>query len=177
MQQNIKKAIKEEFIDLLQKKPIHKISIKNICERVQINRSTFYYYFIDIYDVLEQIEKDWLDHFEKLILSSHSMNLKDIFIIILDDITINGTRYKIVSSLKENKIFHSDFINLYYHYYLTQDSNLQISYKQKWTFYFAVSGCIEIINQWLKEGQQEDVNELASFLSQIFETTVNDYSD
>jgi len=48
-------AIMFSLLKLLQEKTIDKITVKDICERCEINRNTFYYYFSDIYQVLEAL--------------------------------------------------------------------------------------------------------------------------
>lgn len=48
--------IMQAFWKLYQQKPIQKISIREIIEQVPCNRSTFYAYFTDIYDLLDQFE-------------------------------------------------------------------------------------------------------------------------
>lgn len=48
-----RQAIMLCLLKLLDEKSIDKITVKDICERCEINRNTFYYYFGDIYEVLE----------------------------------------------------------------------------------------------------------------------------
>ncbi len=55
MQKDKKKLIFDTFVDLLEKKPFDKITVKDIVETCGINRNTFYYYYSDIYDLLEEI--------------------------------------------------------------------------------------------------------------------------
>ena len=43
------------LLKLLEEKSIDKITVKDICERCEINRNTFYYYFSDIYEVLDAL--------------------------------------------------------------------------------------------------------------------------
>lgn len=50
-----KKAIIATFIDLLAKKPLEKLTVRDIVDACDINRNTFYYYFQDIYAVLEEL--------------------------------------------------------------------------------------------------------------------------
>ncbi len=50
-----KKAIVESFLHLVGKKPIDKITVRDIVDDCGINRNTFYYYFQDIYAVLEEL--------------------------------------------------------------------------------------------------------------------------
>lgn len=47
------KAIIDSFMELLQKKSLDKITVKDIIEETEVNRNTFYYHFQDIYDLLE----------------------------------------------------------------------------------------------------------------------------
>ena len=49
-----KKAIMDSFLRLMEKKPLEKITVRDIVDDCGINRNTFYYYFQDIYAVLEE---------------------------------------------------------------------------------------------------------------------------
>ena len=52
-------AIITAFWQLLEEKPYNKITVKNIVERCDINRNTFYYHFQDIPDLLyKSLKKD-----------------------------------------------------------------------------------------------------------------------
>ena len=55
MSQFTKKAIEASFLELLNERPLDKIGIKDIVDRCEINRNTFYYYYRDIYALLEEI--------------------------------------------------------------------------------------------------------------------------
>lgn len=50
-----RKAIQSSFLELLRTKSLDKITIKDLVERCEINRNTFYYYYRDIYDLLEHV--------------------------------------------------------------------------------------------------------------------------
>lgn len=50
-----KQAIMETFLKLLKSKSIDKITVKDIVEECGINRNTFYYYYADIYELLEDV--------------------------------------------------------------------------------------------------------------------------
>lgn len=52
-----RKAIIQTFREMLEKSPLDKITVTNIIERCGINRNTFYYYFRDIYDLLDSFSK------------------------------------------------------------------------------------------------------------------------
>lgn len=54
-QQYTKKIIREEFIKILNERPLNKITVKDIASACDINRNTFYYYYTDIYAILSEI--------------------------------------------------------------------------------------------------------------------------
>lgn len=53
-----KQLIKEAFIDLMEKSPINKITVKEICAMADVNRSTFYAHYCDQYELFEEIQED-----------------------------------------------------------------------------------------------------------------------
>ncbi len=53
MAQLTKRAIIETTLRLLEKKPLQKITVRDIVDACGITRNTFYYYFHDIYDVFD----------------------------------------------------------------------------------------------------------------------------
>ena len=56
-----KKAIMQEFSQLLDEKPMNKITIKDIVGRCNISRNTFYYHFQDIPALFEQMMEEKTD--------------------------------------------------------------------------------------------------------------------
>jgi probable dihydroxyacetone kinase regulator len=55
MAQYTKIALVQSFIKLLNETPMDKITVKDIVEDCGVNRNTFYYYFSDIYAILEEV--------------------------------------------------------------------------------------------------------------------------
>ena len=55
MAQFTKKAIMDAFIELIFERAFDKITVKDIVTRCGVNRNTFYYYFEDIYALVDEI--------------------------------------------------------------------------------------------------------------------------
>ncbi len=51
-------ALRESLLSLLQEYPINKITVSRVCEQADVNRTTFYLYYKDVYDLLEKIEDE-----------------------------------------------------------------------------------------------------------------------
>ena len=52
---------------LMQKKSIKEITVKELVEEVDINRSTFYLHYTDIYQMLESIEAELMEEITHLV--------------------------------------------------------------------------------------------------------------
>ncbi len=62
-----KQALAESLKELLKKKSLEKITVKDIVSGCGINRQSFYYHFCDVYDLVEwALEEDIHTFFEKL---------------------------------------------------------------------------------------------------------------
>ncbi len=59
-----KKSIKRALASLIAKKAMQEITIKELAEAADINRKTFYNYYTDIHQVMEEIENDVIDILE-----------------------------------------------------------------------------------------------------------------
>jgi len=73
-----KQNLIDAFWSLYSEKKIEKITVKEIAQRAGYNRGTFYEYFIDVYDVLDQIEQSLiptLDELPPLNMMDHNMDM------------------------------------------------------------------------------------------------------
>lgn len=62
-----KKLIRKGLMELAQEKPIEKISVKELADRVDINRGTFYLHYTDIENLVESIENEIYKDFNELL--------------------------------------------------------------------------------------------------------------
>jgi AcrR family transcriptional regulator len=65
MSQLTRKAIMQCTLELAEKKSLKKITVKDIADACGITRSTFYYHFSDIYDVLDGVVQAKIDEFNE----------------------------------------------------------------------------------------------------------------
>jgi AcrR family transcriptional regulator len=56
-----REAIRRAFVELLEEVPLEKVTVTEIVKRADVNRSTFYAHYPDVYGVLEEIEEETLD--------------------------------------------------------------------------------------------------------------------
>ena len=88
--------LRKAFLELLSRKPIQSISVRELCEEAGINRSTFYAHYKDVYDLREQIETEMLSDFQEALAPLLSRKK--------DRITPTDITAGIFRCLRENRI-------------------------------------------------------------------------
>lgn len=55
-----KTLLQKTLVELMLEKEVSQISVKELTQRADVNRSTFYLHYLDIYDMLEQMENEFV---------------------------------------------------------------------------------------------------------------------
>lgn len=73
--------IKEAFRELLQAKPVEKITITDICRKAGINRSSFYLHYLDLDDLTETLARELQAQLYRILMKLFEDPLKiDVYI-------------------------------------------------------------------------------------------------
>lgn len=104
--------IKNALIDLLLTESFNSITVKHICEKAQVNRSTFYAYFKDPDALLASIEDDTIN----LILDSFTLdipsdNIVDYIDHFLGEIKSHHDAFKVLLGLQADATFSEKLMN------------------------------------------------------------------
>ena len=65
------KAIRQALITLLKNKPFEKITVQNILDETPVTRSTFYKHYYDKYEIVENMQEDFLTTLSELSKEIH----------------------------------------------------------------------------------------------------------
>lgn len=60
-------SCRQALIQLLQEKPVEEITVRELTERADVNRGTFYSHYQNIYHMLEQVENELFDELGRLL--------------------------------------------------------------------------------------------------------------
>lgn len=170
-----KQKIIDSFLLLLKNKPIQEITIKELCQHAKINRGTFYLHYIDIYDLLEQIENKMFTEFKSALAIIEKDQDK-----LLDPVELTTKIFKLIQENKEltlitlgkngdisfkNKLLdHAKtiFLSSYAQYFQTTDIEIIDYY-----FTFISFGCLAILEKWLNEEINIDQQRLIKLIETI----------
>lgn len=64
-----KKLLRHGIAELGKTKSIHKITVKELTDLVEINRGTFYLHYKDVYDLVDSVEDELCEEFDQTVLA------------------------------------------------------------------------------------------------------------
>lgn len=162
-------VLKESFIDLLEKKDISQITVKEICENADINRATFYAHYNDQYDLLAKIEDEFLenirDYLDELEQNNNKVNPVLLAEKIFEYIKENAKLCKLLLSERGGLNFQKRVMMLVYDTIINElTSNSRITKEDaEYVYSFTITGCVGIVQKWL----DEDMKKSARFMAEM----------
>lgn len=168
-----KMMIKNSFIELLKEKPVSKITVKEICERSEINRATFYKHYYDAYDLIERLEDEFLTELKESISAATSKNFRETFTLILVSLKAQKEMYQTIFSENGDRYFPYKVIMFCYDIVASEMTSTRLkTTEQQWLYYFLAHGCSGILNQWITNGMVEPINEIVAFADQLIQNNM-----
>lgn len=146
--------IEKIFLQLIQKKNIEDISVSTICELANLNRSTFYANYIDIYDLAIKVQENMEVEFANFQLSNNSKQDPNGYLNMFKHIKDNQIFFKTYFKLEEiSKNTPTQYrIELAERYY----DNKFIDYHIE----FFRAGLNAVIKKWINGGCKETPEEI-----------------
>jgi len=169
-----KQLLAESFLNLLSEKTIYKITVKEICENADLNRSTYYAYYSDPYDQLNSIETDimmgMMEYVDSITVGEKETSIhqfqtiravleyinskKSLFRILLGEYGDTGFERKMLSFFG-NHIFSKDFFD---------DKTIV---KKSYQYIYAATGSFWTMIHWLLKDDETDIDTMAGWISEL----------
>lgn len=173
--------LRRGLAELLKEKSIREITVKELVETVDINRSTFYLHYTDIYDMMEKIENELIDDIEELI-QAHPVSpfneesfpfIEDIFAILAENrdicASLLGPNGDISFLHRIEDIVSNHSLNALRRTFPDKIEDLKYSYA------FCMSGCIGLIKTWLGGEYEESPQHMAEITFELIMNTLKDF--
>ncbi len=176
MAQTTKSELIKSFYKLLTIKPFEKITVKDIVEDCGVNRKTFYYYFADIYDLVEYVFRLEIDKFRKEIPQNASF--EDRVIGIFEFVEKNKKAAMHLYNSSDGKELEKYIDNVMVEllskrikkFALSEGINEEDSAMICATMVFIFMGMFEL---WVKNGMQPDYREQINRILKMLDGTVD----
>ncbi len=168
-----KKALRDALFELLETKTINQITVTELTTLADVNRATFYFYYNDLHDMLQQIQNEAYQVFEEILSESNSSIT-----------TVEGfTEYaeRLLVFCKEHEtlcrfIFNNDANNQLYqqiqHLMLKNIPNAKDVFPEnnpaRYSTNFVLTGITGVLIEWMNDGMKISTHELARFFANIY---------
>ncbi len=147
-----KKALQEGLAELMLEKDLRNITVRELADKVDIHRATFYAHYKDIYDLYEQMETSVIGDLGVIITGDPTHTYDDIFKTIIDYISDNTKACRMLLDINGNRSFHNQLSNFLVDKYLEiyQYENGQKDITEEWKFYvrYHIEGCLSVVGRW-----------------------------
>ena len=169
-----KKLLTQALTELLQKKQVNEITVKELTDLADMNRGTFYMYYRDIFDMLDKIEDEL---FQKLdvIAQSHehgdpTQQVKPILLDLFRFIEENQEMCRVLLSPNGDMNF------LHRLYEAIRERSLEIWKDQMgslgekefdYRYSFVIFGCAGMIRAWVNRSCQETDMQMAELADRM----------
>jgi len=163
-----KKRLRESLTTLMQEKPVQSITVREIAEMADINRSTFYLHYQDVYDMVTQIQDDMFQDFNDVMMEMpEKPTEEDMFLLTEEIFTViqnNADLVFVLLGKNGDTAFVEKLKDLVKERTLNDWSKLIHSREQEnFDYYYAfiIAGYIGVIEKWLKNGLKETPTQMA----------------
>ncbi|MHC1747698.1 MAG: TetR/AcrR family transcriptional regulator C-terminal domain-containing protein [Cellulosilyticaceae bacterium] len=170
-----KKDIMDAFWSLYCERRIEKITVKEVIHKAGYNRSTFYQYFKDIYDVLEQIENEIIPTKDELpALSLANMEIGMPVELVMNLYDKNREYYCVLLGDKGDPAFSSKLKNAIKDALKgALSSKVEINLIElEYILEFVLSAMIGIMSYWFKQDAKISTQELATLIKELMENGI-----
>lgn len=178
-----KMLLQNALVDLMLEKAVGKISVKELTQQADVNRSTFYLHYLDIYDMLEQMENEFVEtiqgFFHDFFTPLPTSMPLTLFVNISEWLEQDKEYYvKLLRGSASGYIFEElesrirdEFLTLLYLIFLDEES-LDLRTRVN----FTVSGTVGVLRMWVMEGGNISLVELSETIDDILNNgMIQDY--
>lgn len=158
-----KERIREAMLTCLMDTGLEKITVKQLCETADVNRSTFYAHYTDPVDLYRRMESEWVDGLEK------AMNAYEARIITYPDFLHAMLSYMAREEQTFLALAKTNSGSLRQCLLRQQEAHDVLpGHIRPWERTYAqnyfISGNLTVITQWLQGGMKEPIEEMASLI-------------
>lgn len=172
-----KSEIKQAFFSLLSEKNFEAITVRDITERANINRGTFYLHYVDKYNLLEQYENEIFEKFNAILdettilvidINQFKQERLPVMTQILHVFYEEADSLKLILGPNGDPFFYEkmrQFFVRYFNAYLGNRTD-----KSKWKFPIELTlaynsnAILGVITYWLQHDTQQSPEEVATML-------------
>ncbi|HBI55729.1 MAG TPA: TetR/AcrR family transcriptional regulator [Firmicutes bacterium] len=176
-----KMVLRQSLIEVLKEKPISRLTIKELCERADINRATFYSHYSDQFDLLKQIESAFiadinssLDHF---VVEAGETNMVQILAKIFEYIAQNSELCHVLLGNNGDIDFQTNIMKIVSErvVFEWQKQKRVDESAAEYIYTYVATGSIGVIRKWLQDDNPKLPQQMAEFVTHLVYKGIETY--
>lgn len=177
---NTASLMDQALLLLLENKPFEYITVKEVCEKAGVNRSTFYLHYETMADLANECLQNATEQMQKKYDGTHRFGQFDIAAIPLEELNFITPKYlrPYLEFIRENKklfkavisqptVFHAEqsFSEMYQNIFNPIFERYHFpDWEKKYRISFYMNGMWAIIEEWLKADCSDDIEKVMQVL-------------
>lgn len=168
-----KTALRAALFTLLKEKSVNEITVTELTDMADVNRATFYFYYNDIIDMVQQIQNEVFERFAAItdempnVLTSEE-EMAAYVEHILDYIHKNAEACRFVADNDISFHLQDKLSQLLMSRLFDSGAHFPEDCAAHYMTTFGLNGAIGVIINWLNDGMTVDTHEMAVFTAHIF---------
>jgi len=170
-----KKALREGLAELLmEKKSIQHITVRELTEKADVHRSTFYANYKDIYDLYRQMEDVVIQEISEILCAEYNLDTRVFFGVLFRYMADNKKVCRLILGEHANGVFFNRISNLF-------RASCVACWCEEFGFteavealepyaHFFLSGSLGLVGEWAASDFERSVEELMGILAEIDES-------
>lgn len=173
-----KKLLQTALIDTIEDKPFSKITVNDIVSRAHLNRSTFYRYYDDKYQLLETIENRLIGIVDRKVatdpLNSNSAQRRQAYQTALNYFQANRQELHALLGDNGDQLFETKLIQKFNQRY-TNIMGKSGRFEVQLVRVMVISMTLQALKYWIMQGQDIPWEQMAKIMEQVVDSGPLDY--
>jgi len=166
-----KKALREGLIELLNEKSIQNITVRELTDKVDIHRSTFYANFKDVYELYSHTEDNIIQEISDIVSVDCTFEPNVFFNGLLDYVSSNKQISRLFFRGNMRTAFFERITGLFKHacidYWCKEYNVTSASEEMDYYAQFNLSGALGVIGMWVSRDFEYPMETLVTMLADI----------
>ncbi|WP_078410145.1 TetR/AcrR family transcriptional regulator [Priestia abyssalis] len=174
-----KRMVRDALTELMEEKGFEGITVRDLTEKADINRGTFYLHYRDKYDLLEQSENEILQEIQEFMKEANpndivNANMLDeplSFVVkLFEYIKENGRFMKLILGPQGDPAFQvklKEFMKVNFHQKIATISKEDMLVPVDYLMAYVTSAHLGVIQQWLAGDMKQSPQEMALTLAKM----------
>ena len=166
-----KRALREGLSELMLEKELRDITVRELVDKSDIHRATFYVHYSDIYDLYEQMENEVTERINNIIVNDPTHSYDELFKTLIDYVYDNARMFRMFLMKTNNHSFQNRMSTLLVEKYLEiwkyETKNKKTTEEVVYLTNYHIQGCLSILSLWAEDNYNYSKEKITDIILKV----------